>query len=74
MILKHMTRENELVSEQISAREAQALLQLDLVYIESGMGEYREFMPILDYDLCKAVVRHERQHAMLETQAWFRGL
>lgn len=74
MILKHMTRVNELVSEEISAREAHALLKLDLVYVESGMGDYREFMPIIDYDLCKAVIRHTRQHAMLETQTWFRGL
>lgn len=74
MILKRIERDGEMKSEEISAREVQALLQLDIAYVESGMGEHRELMPLTDYDLCKAVIRHTRQHAMVETQAWFRGL
>lgn len=74
MILKYLTRDNEMKSEEISAREVQTLLHLEIAYVESGMGEHRELMPLMDYDLCKAVIRHARQHAMLETQTWFKGL
>lgn len=70
MILKRIERGGSMKSEEISAREAQALLRLDLAYVESGMGDEREFMPIMDYDLCQAVIRHERQHAMLERFGW----